>query len=233
MDMFSHDRAITSLLFPNTKKSEFGRMKIDFIAISEDQIERATKFLLENKIALDPTMNLRIVNSLTEGIPLKTVEPDVPRIAYELWEGKRFRKGKSVEVAARTKAQYTKYLDIIGRFFRAGVPIVAGTDNAVPVFCLYLEIESYQKLAKLSPFEALQTATIIPARVMGMDSHTGSLEVGKEADIAILDKNPLDNISNLRTVSAVLTNGHYYNSCLLYTSPSPRDRTRSRMPSSA
>ena len=216
MDMFSHDRAITSLLFPNTKKSEFGRMKIDFIAISEDQIERATKFLLENKIALDPTMNLRIVNSLTEGIPLKTVEPDVPRIAYELWEGKRFRKGKSVEVAARTKAQYTKYLDIIGRFFRAGVPIVAGTDNAVPVFCLYLEIESYQKLAKLSPFEALQTATIIPARVMGMDSHTGSLEVGKEADIAILDKNPLDNISNLRTVSAVLTNGHYYNSDALW-----------------
>ena len=216
MDMFSHDRAITSLLFPEKKKSEFGRMKIDFTAISEDQIERAIQFLLEHKIALDPTINLRIVNSLTEGIPLKTVERDVPRIAYELWEGKRFRKGKSTEVAARTKAQYTKYLEIIGRFFKAGVPIVAGTDNAVPVFCLYLEIESYQKLAKLSPFEALQTATIIPARVMGMEANTGSLEVGKEADIAILDKNPLENISNLRTVSAVLTNGHYYNSNALW-----------------
>ena len=47
---------------------------------------------------------------------------------------------------------------------------------------------------------------------MGMDSKTGTLEIGKEADIAILDKNPLVDISNLRTVSAVLTNGHYYES---------------------
>ncbi len=216
MNMFSHDRAITSLLYPEYEKREFGSLEIDYAAIGEDQIERAIKFLLEHKIVLDPTMNLRIVNSLTEGVPLKTVEPDVPRIAYELWEGKRFRKGKSPEVAAKNTAQYTKYLEIIGQFFKAGVPIVAGTDNAVPVFCLYLEIESYQKLAKLSPFEALQTATIIPARVMGMDALTGSLEVGKEADIAILDKNPLENISNLRTVSAVLTNGHYYNSDALW-----------------
>jgi imidazolonepropionase-like amidohydrolase len=45
---------------------------------------------------------------------------------------------------------------------------------------------------------------------MGMDSETGTLEINKEADIAILDKNPLDDISNIRTVSAVLTNGNYY-----------------------
>ena len=45
-----------------------------------------------------------------------------------------------------------------------------------------------------------------------MDSKTGTLEIGKEADIAILDKNPLVDITNLRTVSAVLTNGNYYES---------------------
>ena len=60
--------------------------------------------------------------------------------------------------------------------------------------------------------QALQTATIIPARVMGMASETGSLEVGKQADIAVLDKNPLKDISNVRTVSAVLSNGNYYES---------------------
>ena len=212
MDMFSHDRAITSLLFPDAQKSEFGSLEIDYDAISDDKIKSATKFLLDNKIVLDPTMNLRIVNSLTDGIPLKTIEPDAPRIAYELWEPKRFRAGKSPEVAAKTKARYAKYLEIIGEFFRAGVPIVAGTDNAIPIFCLYLEIEGYQKFAKLTPLEAIQTATIIPARVMGMDDKTGSLEIGKEADIAILDKNPLENISNLRTVSAVITNGNYYKS---------------------
>ena len=216
MDMFSHDRAITSLLYPDVQKADFGKLEIDYDAISDEQIDRATAFLLEHKIVLDPTMNLRIVNSLPEGVPLKTVEPDVHRIAYELWESKRFRKGKSTTVATETKAKYTKYLDTIGKFFRAGVPIVSGTDNAVPVFCLYLEIESYQKLAKLTPLQAIQTATIIPARVMGMDAITGSLEVGKEADIAILAKNPLKNISNLRTVTAVLTNGNYYNSDALW-----------------
>jgi len=64
----------------------------------------------------------------------------------------------------------------------------------------------------LTPLEAIQTATIIPAKVMGIDSETGTLEIGKEADIAILDENPLLDISNIRTVSAVITNGNYYES---------------------
>lgn len=216
MNMFSHDRAITSLLFPNEKKKNFGKLEIDYNTISSDQIKRATDFLLEHKIVLDPTMNIRIITSLQEGKALKTIEPDAPRIAYELWEPKRNRKGVSLEASAEREARYTKYLEIIGHFFRAGVPIVAGTDNIVPVFSLYQEIEAYHKLAKLTPFEAIQTATIIPARVMKMDQQTGSLEMGKEADIAILDKNPLKDISNLRTVSAVITNGNYYDSNALW-----------------
>lgn len=216
MDMFSHDRAITSLLYPDKEKKNFGRLEIDYNAISRDQIESATNFLLEHKIVMDPTMNIRIITSLQEGKALKTIEPDAPRIAYELWESKRNRKGISLEASADQKARYIKYLEIIGHFFRAGVPIVAGTDNIVPVFSLYQEIEAYHKLAKLTPFEAIQTATIIPARVMKMDQQTGSLEIGKEADIAILDKNPLQDISNLRTVSAVITNGNYYDSNALW-----------------
>jgi imidazolonepropionase-like amidohydrolase len=103
-------------------------------------------------------------------------------------------------------------MEIIGDFFRAGVPIVAGTDNVVPVYSLYLEIESYHRLAKLTPLQAIRTATIIPVQVMGLDTDTGTLEVGKEADIAILDENPLLDISHIRTVSAVMTNGTYYES---------------------
>jgi imidazolonepropionase-like amidohydrolase len=90
--------------------------------------------------------------------------------------------------------------------------VVAGTDNVVPVYSLYLEIETYHKLANLTPLEAIRTATIIPAKAMGLDSETGTLEIGKEADIAILEKNPLTDIHNLRTVTAVVTNGNYYES---------------------
>ena len=47
---------------------------------------------------------------------------------------------------------------------------------------------------------------------MGLDSETGTLEIGKEADIAILEKKPLEDISNIRKVSSVMNNGNYYKS---------------------
>lgn len=210
MDMFSHDRAVYSVLFPEKSKPQAVEGMLENPEVSDDRIEKAIDFLLKNKIALDPTMNIRLLLNTSEGKLLETVEPDVGRIAYELWEGKRFRKGKRPDAVKKEVARYTKGAEIIGDFFRAGVPIVAGTDNFVPVFSLYLEIETYQKLGGLTPLEAIQTATIIPARVMGMDLETGTLEINKQADIAILDKNPLVDISNIRTVSAVLTNGNYY-----------------------
>ena len=216
MDMFSHDRAVYSVLFPEKSKPQAVNGMLENPEVSADRIENAIDFLLKNKIALDPTMNIRLLLNTAEGKPLETVEPDVGRIAYELWEGKRFRKGKRPDGVKKEVARYTKGAEIIGDFFRAGVPIVAGTDNFVPVFSLYLEIETYQKLGGLTPLEAIQTATIIPARVMGMDSETGTLEINKQADIAILDKNPLVDISNIRTVSAVLTNGNYYDSTPLW-----------------
>ena len=212
MDMFSHDRAIFSVLFPEKTKLQASRDMLDNPEVDPDRVNKAIRYLIENKIALDPTLGLRVVNSIVTGTTIETVEPDAHRIAYELWEGKRFRKGKTSENAAKEVAKYTMAAEIIGAFFKAGIPIVAGTDNAVPVMSLYLEIETYQKLGGLTPLQALQTATIIPARIMDMAGQTGSLEIGKEADIAILDKNPLLDISNIRTVSAVITNGHYYKS---------------------
>ncbi len=212
MNMFSHNRAITSILFPERSKGDFAGIYDENPQISSDRIEQAIEFLLENKIVLDPTMNIQMVRGLKKGSPLEEIEPSAGRIAYELWEGKRFRAGRSKSVTDKLNAQSIALLGAIGDFFRAGVPIVAGTDNIVPVFSIYLEMETYHKHAGLTPFQVLQTATIIPARAMGMDTETGSIEVGKEADIAILEKNPLDNISHIRTVSAVISNGNYYKS---------------------
>ncbi len=212
MDQLSHSGLFLSVLFPDKKTSELGRNYLDENEVSPDQINKAIAFLLKHKTVLDPTIALKIIRNVPWGTPVETVEPDAGRMAYELFEGKRFRSGVSPARAEKAKAGYTREMKIIGDFYRAGVPIVAGTDNVVPVFSLYLEIETYQKLGKLTPLEAIKTATIIPARAMGLDSETGTLEIGKEADIAILDKNPLLNINHIRTVSAVITNGNYYES---------------------
>jgi len=212
MDQFSHRSQFLSVLFPDKNRSELGAFYLTENEVSPEQIEKAIEFLLEHNTVLDPTISLDLIRNLPWGTPVESVEPDVIKIAYELFEGKRFLSGVSPDQAEKSTEDTIKAMEIIGDFFRAGIPIVAGTDNVVPVYSLYLEIETYQKLAHLTPLEAIQTATIIPARAMGLDSETGTLEIGKEADIAILDENPLLNIDNIRTVSAVMTNGNYYES---------------------
>ena len=212
MDMLSHRSRILTVLFPGQDVKELGSNYILKNDISQDQIDEATAFLLDHKTVLDVTIALDVARAMPKGDVLESIEPFSDRMAYELFEGKRFRSGLSPARAKDAKADYIKAMGILGQFHKAGVPIVAGTDNIVPVFGLYLEIETYQKYGDMSPLEALKTATIIPAKAMGLDKETGTLEVGKEGDIAILDKNPLENISNIRTVEAVVTNGNYYKS---------------------
>lgn len=216
MDQLNHATRILSVLFPDKDLSELEGNFLLEDEISDEQIESATKFFLENKTVLDPTISVYIKRSLASSIPVETIIPNVGNIAYELWEGKRFQRGLNKERSETSLENLYKAMEIIGHFYKAGVPIVAGTDNAVPVYCLYYEIEAYSKLGKLTPFEAIQCATIVPAKVMGLDKVTGTLEVGKEADIAILDKNPLDAIENIGTVTAVVNNGTYYQSEILW-----------------
>jgi imidazolonepropionase-like amidohydrolase len=217
MDQLSHHSLILTVLFPDKNQSDLGRYYLEENEITQVQIDDAIDFLLKHKTVLDPTIALDVVRSLPRGSNTETVEPDAFRIAYELFEGKRFRSGLPPQISKKAKADYTKAMGILGQFYKAGVPIVAGTDNIVPVYSLYLEIETYQKLGGLTSLEAIKTATIIPAKAMGLDAETGTLEIGKEADIAILEKNPLLDITNLRTVSAVITNGNYYESSPLWS----------------
>lgn len=216
MDQLSHRSRILSVVFPEKNVSDLGRFYLKDNEVSPERINKATDFLLKHKTVLDPTIALDVVRALPKGSPLEMIEPDANRIAYELFEGKRFRAGVSSKQSALIKEDYIKGMLIIGDLFRAGVPIVAGTDNVVPVFSLYLEIETYQKFGKLTNLEAIQTATVIPAKAMGLDMETGTLEVGKQADIAILKRNPLLDIANIRTVTSVVSNGNYYESNPLF-----------------
>ncbi len=108
-------------------------------------------------------------------------------------------------------------LKVTGALHKAGVPIVAGTDVGVPGHTLHRELELYVK-AGFTPLEAIQAATIVPARVMKLDQEVGTIESGKRADLIIVDANPLDNISNIRKVRFVVTQGRLFESAKLWES---------------
>jgi imidazolonepropionase-like amidohydrolase len=106
---------------------------------------------------------------------------------------------------------------VIGALHQAGIPIVAGSDTGLLGYGLYREMELYVK-AGMTPLEAIQSATIVPARAMNLADDSGTIEPGKRADVILVNGNPLDDISNIRKVARVVTNGRMYDSAPLWKS---------------
>lgn len=96
---------------------------------------------------------------------------------------------------------------------KLGVPIMAGTDvtdsYVFAGFSLHDELYELTR-SGLSNLEALQSATIIPAKFSNIEEDYGSVEIGKKADLVLLNKNPLENIKNSQNIDGVLLSGVYY-----------------------
>ncbi|MEO7733630.1 MAG: amidohydrolase family protein [Kofleriaceae bacterium] len=110
-----------------------------------------------------------------------------------------------------------KILKLLGVLHKAGVTIVAGTDQAVPGHSLHRELELYVE-AGFTPLEALQAATIVPARAMKRDKELGTVEAGKRADFLLIDGDPLADIRALRRIRVVVTAGKAYDPAKLWRS---------------
>ena len=105
-------------------------------------------------------------------------------------------------------------LEMTLAMFRAGVPFMAGTDTAAgihifPGFSLHQELALFVE-AGLTPMQALQTATLNPAKFLGTTADMGTVEEGKIADLVLLDANPLEDINNTRKIQAVVLAGRYF-----------------------
>lgn len=102
------------------------------------------------------------------------------------------------------RASWAKMVDLLGRMHRAGVPIVAGTDGSG--LELIHELEIYEQ-AGFTAAQALAAATIVPARLLGQDAKTGSITVGKTADLALVEGDPSARIGALRQTRVVMLDG--------------------------
>ena len=107
-------------------------------------------------------------------------------------------------------------LDIVRRLNAANVPFLAGTDtpagvDVTPGISLHLELQRFVA-AGFTPLQALQTATINPAKFLGKASEFGTVQAGRVADLVILRANPLDAIGNTRSIAGVISDGKYWSS---------------------
>ena len=112
-----------------------------------------------------------------------------------------------------SKLQFDESERLVGLMYRAGVPILAGTDamnpQCFPGFGIHDELALLVD-AGLSPLAALQAATRNAAEFMGQLDRRGTIEVGKTADLVLLDKDPLADIHNTRSIQAVVLSGKLY-----------------------
>jgi len=144
-----------------------------------------------------------------------------PRLAYipgdiiSFWNptNKDFRfKAYTHDDWEASRLRFTKQCELVGMMARSGVKILAGTDTpnpyAFPGFGIHDELALLAKCG-LTPWQALQAATINPVRYFGWEQKMGTVEVGKVADLVLLDANPLEDIHNTTKIAAVFVRGRY------------------------
>jgi imidazolonepropionase-like amidohydrolase len=147
-----------------------------------------------------------------------TQSPDKKKLAQRyipnefLWQWRQEVKhyDQNPALVNKYKKFYQHTLKITGAANKLGVNIMLGTDAndtyIIPGFSAHEELSEFVK-SGFSPLEAIKAATLIPARFLNLENKYGSVTVGKFADLLLLDKNPLENINNTRSINTIFYNG--------------------------
>lgn len=159
------------------------------------------------------------VNSSIWSCPTLTVRKNI----RELKQLKKHRMPELKYVNPETLSVWENYYtyphDLVGdqetlkALHRKGSNIVSGTDTGNPYviagFSLHQEFENL-KNAGLTPYEILQTTTINSAKMLKINHRAGTIEIGKDADLVLLYKNPLEEISNTKTIAGIMIKGRWF-----------------------
>lgn len=218
MDQINHISYIVRMMAPEIPQGN-GPEVLDALRNFDpdsEQSQKAIQFLIAHGTVVDPTLAIFEMSQRTGRKPLASFEPGVAKVAPALSSQLR-NVGPGSARADLGEARFAAYMKAVAALHRAGVPIVVGTDQTVPGHSVHREMELYVE-AGFTPMEALQAATTVPARVMGLEKEAGTLEPGKRADLVILGANPLENISNIRRTEMVIKDGAIYDCAALWRS---------------
>jgi imidazolonepropionase-like amidohydrolase len=170
-------------------------------------------FLKDRHVVVDPTVSWNELLGHPVAVPIRTFQPGADRLPASL--ARLINSTGADGDASNIERRQAQQLALLKALHDGGVPIVAGTDKGVPGFSVQREIELYVK-AGFTPLEALQAATIVSARAMGLAGEVGTIEPGRRADLVVLRGNPLEAIANIRTATHVITAGRMYETAPLW-----------------
>ena len=136
---------------------------------------------------------------------ISTISPALPYVEFDLSES------HALPIAKKNgKIVMDGMIDCAKACLENGIPVGLGNDVGCPFVLHYnfwRELCFYHKYIGASNRDALYAATLGNAKIVGIDSETGSIEKGKSADMIVVQGNPLDDLSVLRNVSEVIMKG--------------------------
>jgi imidazolonepropionase-like amidohydrolase len=180
------------------------------VDIQSERSKKLVALLKERQIVVDPTLSWGEMAGHPKNVDVASFEPGINAAPYTV-AAKYRALGVPAEEGAKFRERMETNRKVVHALIEAGVPIVAGSDTGLIGYGLDRELELYVQ-AGMSPMAAIQSVTIVPARVMKMAADAGSVEVGKRADMVLVDGNPLTNISDIRRVVSVVKDGRMYDS---------------------
>jgi hypothetical protein len=191
--------------------SLYGEKAAD-IDLDSEEVAAFIELLLEKDIVIDPTAAIfedMLIHIAGNPSPVfSSVIGHLPPAVSRGMFSPEFPHGDTWARSAPNQARMLKKL------YDSGVTLVPGSDG-MAAFTVHRELEVYTE-AGIPNAAALRMATLDSARVIGVDDRTGSIEVGKDADLILLDGNPLDDISAVRRATLVIKGDTVYRPDQLY-----------------
>jgi imidazolonepropionase-like amidohydrolase len=202
MDQINHLQFVTRAMVPDGQSGP--------VDLESKRAQEMIALLKEKKIVVDPTLGWGEMAGHPKSVDVASFEPGIKAAPYTL--SSKFRAlGVPAAGEAKFHERMKTNLEVVGALYRAGVTIVPGSDTGLLGYGLDRELELYVQ-AGMTPMAAIQSATIVAARVMKLDGESGSIEAGKRADMVLVDGNPLEHISDIRRVVSVVSDGRMYDS---------------------
>ena len=180
------------------------------VDLESERSKKLIALLKDRKIVVDPTDSWGEMAGHSKDMDVASFEPGIKSAPYTL--ASRYM---SLGVPAAEGEKFRERMEtnrkVVHALYEAGVTIVAGSDTNLMGYGLDRELELYVQ-AGMTPIAAIQSATIVPAHVMKLEKESGSVEVGKRADLMLVEGDPLMNISDIRRVVSVVKDGRMYDS---------------------